>query len=79
MYDTEDVDNAAKQILTMIPRSGQYSNYERPLRSMWKEYRNRISKDSMIIFIGDARNNKKRCRGELYKKHLPKGENVRIG
>ena len=33
----EIVDNAAKQILTMIPRSGQYSNYERPLRSMWKE------------------------------------------
>lgn len=28
----------------------------------------------MIIFIGDARNNKNDARGELYKKHLPKGE-----
>lgn len=69
VYDTEDVDNAAKQILTMIPRSGQYSNYERPLRSMWKEYRNRISKDSMIIFIGDARNNKNDA-GENYIKNI---------
>ena len=69
VYDTEDVDNAAKQILTMIPRSGQYSNYERPLRSMWKEYRNRISNDSMIIFIGDARNNKNDA-GENYIKNI---------
>ena len=69
VYDTEYVDNAAKQILTMIPRSGQYSNYERPLRSMWKEYRNRISNDSMIIFIGDARNNKNDA-GENYIKNI---------
>ena len=68
VYDTEDVDNAAKQ-MQMIPRSGQYSNYERPLRSMWKEYRNRISKDSMIIFIGDARNNKNDA-GENYIKNI---------
>lgn len=58
VYETEDIENATKQILAMIPRSGQYSNYERPLRSMWENYRSRISKDSMVIFIGDARNNK---------------------
>lgn len=69
VYDTEDVDNAAKQILAMIPRSGQYSNYERPLRNMWEEYRSRISKDSMVIFIGDARNNKNDA-GEDYIKNI---------
>ena len=69
VYETEDVDNATKQILAMIPRSGQYSNYEKPLRNMWEVYRNRISKDSMIIFIGDARNNKNDA-GESYIKNI---------
>ena len=54
VYDTEDVDNAAKQILTMSPRSGQYSNYD---HLYWR-----------------CKKQQKRCRGELYKKHLPKGE-----
>lgn len=69
VYETEDVEQATKKILSMIPSVGQYSNYERPLRSMWEEYRNRISKDSMVIFIGDARNNKNDA-GEEYIRNI---------
>ena len=69
VYETEDVEQATKKILSMIPSVGQYSNYERPLRSMWEEYRNRISKDSMVIFIGDARNNKNDT-GEEYIRNI---------
>lgn len=47
-----------QEVLGLIPRAGQYSNYEVPLRDMWDRHRNRITKDSMVIFIGDARNNK---------------------
>lgn len=69
VYETEDVEQATKRILSMIPSVGQYSNYERPLKSMWEEYRNRISKDSMVIFIGDARNNKNDA-GEEYIRNI---------
>lgn len=58
VYDTANVDESIDEVLNMIPRAGQYSNYERPLREMWEDHRNKITKDSCVIFIGDARNNK---------------------
>lgn len=58
VYDVSDLDMAVGKALNMIPRRGQYSNYEVPLRTMWKKRKNDITKDSIVIFIGDARNNK---------------------
>lgn len=69
VYDTADIEQSIREVLNMIPRSGQYSNYEIPLRSMWEVYRSRITKDSMVIFIGDARNNKNDS-GEEFMKNI---------
>lgn len=69
VYDTADIDTSIKEVLNMIPRAGQYSNYERPLRTMWEQYRNKITKDSCVIFIGDARNNKNDA-GKEYIKNI---------
>ena len=69
VYDTADIEQSVREVLNMIPRSGQYSNYEIPLKSMWETYRSRITKDSMVIFIGDARNNKSDS-GEEFMKNI---------
>lgn len=58
IFETGNVEESVREVLDLIPRAGQYSNYEVPLRDMWERHRNRITKDSMVIFIGDARNNK---------------------
>lgn len=58
IFEAGNVEESVQEVLGLIPRAGQYSNYEVPLRDMWDRHRNRITKDSMVIFIGDARNNK---------------------
>lgn len=64
LYDITDImkarnaELAIRETLGMIPRSGQYSNYERPIRDMWEKNRPIINKDSLVLVIGDARNNK---------------------
>ena len=53
-----DINDAVRQTLDMIPRSGVYSDYEYPLMQLWNNYRQEITSDSIVIFMGDARNNK---------------------
>ena len=53
-----DVEQAITDTLSLIPRAGQYSNYERPITTMWEQYNSKITKDSIVMMIGDARNNK---------------------
>lgn len=54
----KDPDRALKTVLDTIPVKGVYSNYAVPLLSLWKDHKKDITKDTMIIFMGDARNNR---------------------
>lgn len=69
IYETDDIETAVDEVLKMIPRSGQYSNYEVPLRMLWEENKKAFTKDTTVIFIGDARNNKNGS-GEEYIKNI---------
>lgn len=55
---TSNIETAIDSVLNAIPRKGVYSNYYNPLETLWTEYRKTITKDSIVIFMGDARNNK---------------------
>ena len=66
---SEDIDQSVKNVLDVIPRRGVYSNYYKPLYSIWEENRNIITSDSIVIFMGDARNNKNPT-GEEYVKNI---------
>ena len=66
---SDDIDQSVKNVLDVIPRRGVYSNYYKPLYSIWEENRNIITSDSIVIFMGDARNNKNPT-GEEYVKNI---------
>lgn len=61
----KDIKSAIKTTIDMIPR--RYSNYERPIREMWENNRQVITKDSFVIMIGDARNNSNRPAEDEFK------------
>ena len=52
-----DINESIKDVLDTIPRKGVYSNYFKPLRSLWVNNKQEITSDSIVIFMGDARNN----------------------
>ena len=64
LYDITDimsmnnVERAIRETLNLVPRG--YSNYGKPITSMWENYKVKITKDSFVIMIGDARNNNNR-------------------
>lgn len=66
---SDNIDQSVKNVLDVIPRRGVYSNYYKPLYSIWEENRNIITSDSIVIFMGDARNNKNPT-GEEYVKNI---------
>lgn len=53
-----EIEKALPKVLSMIPRRGVYSDYSRPLHSLWTEHRQIFRKDTIVIFAGDARNNR---------------------
>ena len=53
----KNAEKAIEETLSIIPRRGVYSNYERPIKELWGQ-KAKITKDSIVIVIGDARNNK---------------------
>lgn len=63
LYDISDImksNNIKKSISTIlntIPRKGVYSNYYKPLQSLWISHKKILTKDTIVIFMGDARNN----------------------
>lgn len=69
VMETDDADVAIRETLGMIPRAGVYSNYEVPLRQLWNEHNQELSRDSMVIFMGDCRNNKNDA-GEDYIRNI---------
>lgn len=58
IMDSKDEQAAISEALSIIPRAGVYSNYGKPIRSLWEENKEKITKESLVIMIGDARNNK---------------------
>lgn len=66
---TTDPDEAIANIMEKIPRAGAYSNYEKPLREYYDRHIGEINKESVVFFIGDARNNKNNS-GERYFKAI---------
>lgn len=58
IMDTKDIDTSIDNVLKAIPAKGAYSNYYKPLETLWVGNKKIISKDSIVIFMGDCRNNK---------------------
>lgn len=61
LYDITDAfadGESPEQVLSQIPTKGVYSDYYRPLVQFEKENMSVINKDTIVLFIGDARNNK---------------------
>ena len=54
---SNNIEESIKRVLNTIPRKGVYSNYYKPLKTLWCDKNKCINKDSIVIFIGDARNN----------------------
>lgn len=57
MLQTSDIDKAIQNVFAKIPTRGIYSNYTVPLKQLWNDHRHDLSSDSIVIFMGDARNN----------------------
>lgn len=56
--DSLDAESSVREILQAIPRSGAYSDYNRPLEEFVKHHMSSVTKETIILFMGDARNNK---------------------
>lgn len=67
IMESENVEKSVNKVLSVIPRKGVYSDYYHPLETLWKDYRKQITKDSIVIFMGDARNNKNATAEEFMK------------
>ena len=55
---SNNIDDSINTVLNTIPTRGVYSNYYIPLKSLWEDEKKSITTDSIVIFMGDARNNK---------------------
>lgn len=53
----QDIEYILKQVLEIIPTKGVYSNYFVPFEDFRKNHMSDLTKDTISIFIGDARNN----------------------
>ena len=69
IMEARNIDDAVDGVLEAIPTHGVYSDYYRPLNTLWSDYHSVIKKDSLVIFMGDARNNKNKS-GEEYMKNI---------
>ena len=53
----EDIDGSVATVLSKVPTRGVYSNYFKPLEQLATKHINHINKETLLLFIGDARNN----------------------
>jgi uncharacterized protein with von Willebrand factor type A (vWA) domain len=65
IFTLDDTEQVVTDIFAQIPTHGVYSDYNRPLQSLYTEHKDVLKKDTMLLFIGDARNNKNPT-GEFY-------------
>ncbi|MDO4280144.1 MAG: VWA domain-containing protein [Peptococcaceae bacterium] len=57
-FEETDASQVVQAVLAHIPRAGAYSNYYIPFRTLYESHFGVINRDSIVYFIGDARNNK---------------------
>ncbi len=65
VMESSDIETSIENTMELIPRRGVYSNYYTPFKCIWEGHRQDITSDSIVIVIGDARNN-----------HNPMGEEI---
>lgn len=59
MFDqVTDAESAVRTVLSTIPTRGIYSDYFRPFAAFRDDHMSEVNKDSIVFFIGDARNNR---------------------
>ena len=61
--------DAADKVLASIPTRGVYSDYYTPLKSFYDNNMSSVNKNTIVMFIGDARNNRN-ASGEEYIKAI---------
>lgn len=52
-----DADESFRNIMEIVPTRGVYSNYFEPFDDFVKNHISEVTKDTTVIFMGDARNN----------------------
>lgn len=57
LMDAGDPGTAIRKVLDTVPTRGVYSDYSRPLAEFHSQHFSEVSRDTVLIFIGDARNN----------------------
>lgn len=67
--ESNSAEDFINKVFEVVPVKGVYSNYFMPLEAFYKEYFSKLTKDSIVIFMGDARNNKNET-GEDYVKAI---------
>ena len=67
--ESRDVRSAVRMVFDTIPTKGVYSNYNNPLKQFYEDQIHTVSSDSIVILIGDARNNSNPT-GEEYIKNI---------
>ncbi len=68
------VNEACNKAIAAVPR--KYSNYGAALESFERCYSNHVNKDTIIIFLGDARNNRNKSRCDIIKKISEKSKAI---
>lgn len=58
ILSSKDTTSAIDSVFKAIPTRGAYSNYERPILELSSQYRSHFTRESMVLWIGDFRNNK---------------------
>lgn len=61
-------DESIQKIFKVVPTRGVYSNYYEPFRYFAENNMSKINKDTLVFFIGDARNNQNPIGAENIKK-----------
>lgn len=67
LFDQPNADKALHKVLNTIPTHGVYSDYGRPLRELRQEYLAEFTRETIVIWIGDARNNFRPTEAETFK------------
>ncbi|MBF0746644.1 VWA domain-containing protein [Gemella sp. 19428wG2_WT2a] len=73
LYDISDlmeetrIETAIDNVFKRIPTARAYTDYQRPLRMLWEDYQSKINKDTIVIVVGDARNNRLDPGEEFYR------------
>lgn len=57
-FSSNGVRQAVEEINSKVPSRGIYSDYGKPLRQLVSDYAGIINKDTIIVLLGDCRNNK---------------------